>query len=79
MAQARKTRERKFPQAEFEVVLADAVAVLLPVDQVEPNDQWHFHVDGVTLKITRIRAPEETPVDPSAPEVPNLVPAKRAR
>lgn len=57
---ATKRRERKFPQAEFDMPLSDAVASLLDPQDVAPGDAWHFHVDGDVLRITRTRAPEET-------------------
>lgn len=58
---AQKKRDRKFPQAEFDIPLADAIDALIPADEIETGDQWHFHVEGSTLLITRIRAPEDTP------------------
>jgi hypothetical protein len=64
MAMARKTRDRKFPQAEFEIPIADAVGLLLRARDVAVGDIWHFQVDGDVLKITRSRAPTEEPVDP---------------
>lgn len=64
MAQARKTRDRKFPQTDFEIPLADAVSALIPANQIDPDDKWGFHVSGDVLQITRIRATEELPVDP---------------
>lgn len=64
MATARKTKDRKFPQAQFEIPLAEAVALLIRPNQIDAGDEWSFHVSGDVLQITRIRAAEELPVDP---------------
>lgn len=64
MANAKKKRDRKFPQTEFEISITDAVSQLLRPRDVLPTDKWSFFVDGETLKITRIRAVEEIPLDP---------------
>jgi hypothetical protein len=64
MATARKTKDRKFPQTEFEMPLAEAVALLIAANQIEPDDRWSFHVSGGVLQITRIRATEQIPIDP---------------
>lgn len=64
MATARKTKDRKFPQAQFEIPLADAVSLLINQNQIQPGDVWSFHVSGDVLQITRTRATEELPVDP---------------
>lgn len=66
MANARKTRDRKFPQTDFEIPLADAVAALIRANQIAAGDRWLFQVDGDVLRITRIRAAEELPVDDTA-------------
>ncbi len=63
MANAQKKRQRKFPQAEFEIPLATAVAQLMRAQDVEPGDSWHFHVNGDVLVITRSRAAIEEAVD----------------
>ncbi len=63
MANAQKVRDRKFPQPDFELPVAEAVAALLAARHIEPGDQWHFHVQGDTLVITRSRAAEVVPVD----------------
>lgn len=63
MAMARKTRDRKFPQADFEMALADAVGLLLRARDIAAGDQWHFQVDGETLRITRTRIAIEEVVD----------------
>jgi hypothetical protein len=78
MANAKKKRDRKFPQTEFEIDMPDAVAALMHPQDVEPADQWHFHADGEVLRITRIRATEELPVDPDPPLTP-ATPAARTR
>lgn len=65
MANAKKKRDRKFPQTEFEMTVAEAVGQLLKPSDVEATDQWHFQVDGEVLTITRIRAAEELPVNES--------------
>lgn len=61
---ARKTRDRKFPQADFEISIADAVGLLLRARDVAPDDQWVFQVDGEVLRITRVRAAEDVPEEP---------------
>lgn len=66
MAQARKVRDSRFPRAVFEVPVADAVALLIRANQIEPGDEWAFHVSGDQLQITRTRAPIEDPVDPAS-------------
>lgn len=58
---AQKKKDRKFPQAEFDMPLADAIAELISPSEIDEGDQWHFHVEGETLLITRIRAPEDVP------------------
>lgn len=63
MASAQKKRQRRFPQAEFEMPLATAVNQLLRAQDIEPGDTWHFQVNGDTLVITRIRAAIEEGVD----------------
>ncbi len=50
----------------FEVPVADAVALLIRANQIEPGDEWAFHVSGDQLQITRTRAPIEDPVDPAS-------------
>lgn len=60
-AKADKTRARKFPQDEFSIPLTDALDQLLKNSDfatVQPTDQWHFSVEGETLRITRSRPPE---------------------
>lgn len=64
MAQARKVRDSRFPRAVFEVSVTDAVAALVRANQIEPGDEWSFHVSGDVLQITRTRPPIEDPVDP---------------
>ena len=68
MATARKKRDRKFPQAEFEILLTDAVALLIRANQIAAGDRWQFRtedrIEGETLVITRTRAVEELPIDP---------------
>lgn len=61
MAKANKVRDRKFPQADFEMPLADALDQLLNANQVQPGDRWSFFVDGDVLRITRVRAAEDVP------------------
>jgi hypothetical protein len=63
MASAQKKRQRKFPQADFEIPLATAVNQLLRQQDVEPGDTFHFQVNGDVLVITRIRAPIEEAID----------------
>jgi hypothetical protein len=60
MAAVRR-RNRSFPQAEFEIPLADAVVALVAPDEVETGDSWHFQVSGESLLITRTRAPVDIP------------------
>lgn len=69
MANARKKRERKFPQAEFEIPIADALAALLRTRDIEAGATWFFQVEGDVLKITRVSSAEEVPVveDAAAP------------
>ena len=62
---AAKTKDRKFPQAEFEIALEDALDALLDNNDVAPGDEWHFHVDGNVLRITRTRAPEPNQASPA--------------
>jgi hypothetical protein len=72
-----KKRQASFPQAVFEILLEDAIADLIqPLDR-EVGDLWNFHVDGEILRITRIRAPIEEPVDPGPPAAPQAGPAAR--
>lgn len=66
MAQARKVRDSRFPRAVFEVPIADAVAALIRANQIEPGDEWAFHVSGDVLQITRTRPPIEDPIDPAS-------------
>jgi hypothetical protein len=66
LANAKKKRDRLFPQTDFELSLADAVAALIRPNQIEPGDRWHFQVEGDVLKITRIRQAQELPVDDDA-------------
>jgi hypothetical protein len=66
VATARKVRQRKFPQADFEIALPAALALLLDPQDVAPGDLWAFSVDGSTLRIARLRPAEEDVV--SAPE-----------
>lgn len=61
---ATKRRDRRFPQADFELALTDALAALLDQSEITPGAQWHFQVSGETLTITRIGAPEDTPQTP---------------
>lgn len=62
MAMARKIKQQKFPQAAFEIPVADAVGLLLRSRDVAPGDTFHFHVNGDQLIITRISATiEEVP------------------
>lgn len=49
----------------FEVSISDAVAALIRANQIEPGDEWSFHVSGDVLQITRTRPPIEDPVDPA--------------
>ena len=58
---AQKKKDRKFPQAEFEIPLTDALDALLDNNDVEEDDAWHFQVNGDVLVITRIRAPIDEP------------------
>lgn len=62
MANARKKRERRFPQAEFEIPIADALSALLRNADIEAGATWFFQVEGDVLKITRVSAAEEVPV-----------------
>lgn len=60
-AKANKGQSRKFPQDEFSIPLNDALDSLLASNDfatVLPSDQWHFSVDGTTLRITRTKVPE---------------------
>lgn len=50
MAMARKTKQRKFPQAEFEIPIADAVGLLLRPRDIEPGDTFQFQVNGVDAR-----------------------------
>lgn len=54
---ATKRRDVQHPQADFDMLLSEALALLLDANDVLPNDRWHFQVDGDFLKITRSRAP----------------------
>jgi hypothetical protein len=63
MASAQKKRQRKFPQADFEIPLATAVNQLLRQQDVEPGDTFQFQVNGDVLIITRIRAAIEEAID----------------
>jgi hypothetical protein len=63
MASAQKKRQRKFPQADFEMPVAAAVNQLLRQQDIEPGDIWHFQVNGDVLVITRIRATIEEVLD----------------
>jgi hypothetical protein len=54
MAMARKIKQQKFPQAAFEISIADAVAQLLRPRDVTPGDTFHFQTNGDVLIITRI-------------------------
>jgi hypothetical protein len=63
-AKASKVKARKFPQDEFSIPLDDALDSLLASNDyatVESTDQWTFQADGSTLRITRVRVPEEDP------------------
>jgi hypothetical protein len=62
-----KKRQVSFPQAVFEITLADAIADLILPPEVEPTDTWHFQVRDDVLEITRIRAPIEELVEPGPP------------
>lgn len=53
---AAKIRDRSIPIAEFEMPLADALALLLPPGQVQQGDDWSISVAGDTLRLTRERA-----------------------
>lgn len=64
MANAKKKRDRKYPQTEFEISITDAVTQLLRARDVLPTDKWSFFVDGEVLRITRIRDAEEIPLEP---------------
>jgi hypothetical protein len=80
MANAKKKRQRDFPQADFEIEISVAVGQLMHPSEVEPGDQWSFQADGDTLRITRMRTPVEHPVDPEEPEAgPGNSPLARAR
>jgi len=63
MAMAQKKRQRQFPQADFEMPVATAVAQLLRQQDIAPGDTWHFQVNGDVLVITRIRATIEETID----------------
>lgn len=62
MANAKKVRDRKFPQTDFEMTIDEAVAQLIKASQIAVGDRWSFQVSGDLLIITRIRATEETPI-----------------
>jgi hypothetical protein len=65
MANAKKVRDVKFPQTDFEIPVTDAVGQLINANQVLATDSWRFQVSGDTLIITRIRATEVAgPPDP---------------
>jgi hypothetical protein len=66
MANARKVRDRRMPQTDFEMPLAEAVGLLMRTRDIEPGDTWLFQVDGDTLRIFRSRVPEEIPVEPES-------------
>jgi hypothetical protein len=53
---AAKIRDRSIPIAEFEMPLADALALLLPPGQVQPGDTWTIHTTGPVVTLTRERA-----------------------
>ena len=53
---AAKVRDRSIPIAEFEMPLADALALLLPPGQVQQGDVWIVTSAGDTLELQRIRA-----------------------
>lgn len=73
-----KKRQISFPQAVFEIALADAVSdLILPPDR-EPTDQWHFFVRDDVLEITRIREPIEEIIDPPGPAPQASLAAKKA-
>lgn len=63
---ATKIKAHRLPRAEFEIPLADALALLLRTQDVAPGDGWDFRIYLDTLRITRNRAPIEDPVEPSA-------------
>jgi hypothetical protein len=63
MAMAQKKRQRKFPQADFEISIATAVSQLLRPQDIDPGDTFQFQVQGDVLIITRIRATIEETLD----------------
>ncbi len=52
---ATRRRGRRTDDTEFEILLADALAALLPANQTAANDNWSFLVEGPTLRIIRTR------------------------
>ncbi len=65
MANAKRKRNQRTDDDEFNMPLADALAQLLPARHIAPGDAWYFRVEGAELIITRSRAAVTIP-DPES-------------
>lgn len=65
MANAKRRRNQRTDDDEFNMPLADALAQLLPARHITPGARWYFAVNGDELLITR-SVPTVTIPDPES-------------
>ncbi len=65
MANAKRRRNQRTDDDEFNISLSDALAQLLPARHITEGARWFFHIDGTELIITR-SVPTVTTPDPES-------------
>lgn len=65
MANAKRRRNQRTDDDEFDMLLSDALAQLLPARHITAGASWHFRVQGDQLIITR-SVPSVTIPDPDS-------------
>lgn len=65
MANAKRRRNQRTDDDDFNIALSDALGQLLPARHITPGATWYFRVEGEQLIITR-SVPTVTIPDPDS-------------